>query len=533
MSNGSKPSKLKKSYIFLFFLVVIKSIVKNIYYKIVCFNSNKSRNRFYYDFIHFCRTEFKNNQSTKNIQNIILCDVFTVPDYIFVNQFAIAKLKKYYNADAISYGSYVRQKQENILYNSIGITKHFNINLFSIKLNYELYKLFLQAQKDIKTKRDLLDYKINDIGIGRDIYESILRTGIPTVDINADLSWQYIYIGLKYYVYFNNLFKIKNVKAFVLSHDMYIHMGIPSKIGYKYNIPTYLFSDHEFIKLEYQYQLDDRFKEFPIIFNKIVTNEFERESALKWSKETLEKRLSGQVGVEMFYQQLSAFTQDKIVKQILNNDNLNVVIATHEFYDNPHAFGGLIFDDFYEWLTYIGELSKITKYNFYLKPHRDAVENEILILKYFEKKYNNFILLNPNYTFHQLKEEGVKHVLTCYGSVGHELPLLDMIVINAGNNPHIGYNFNFHPKTKKEYKELLLNLIDLKITINKNEIFEFFYVYKKIFNNMKLSIYDFGEHKSDNVYENFLNIRNDYEKIISLKLDKFINQQINYFFQTK
>ena len=63
----------------------------------------------------------------------------------------------------------------------------------------------------------------------------------------------------------------------------------------------------------------------------------------------------------------------------------------------------------------------------------------------------------------------------------------------------VGYKFNFHPKNILEYKKILLNLKKLKkIKINKNEIFEFYfmrYMYQDrnwLFKNLDKMINDIG-----------------------------------------
>ena len=92
-------------------------------------------------------------------------------------------------------------------------------------------------------------------------------------------------------------------------------------------------------------------------------------------------------------------------------------------------------------------------------------------------EHSLFQLVPPETSFHQLAEEGVEYVLTCYGSVGHECPLLGMKVINAGNNPHIGYDFNWNPKTVEEYETLLMNLDSLEKNMNPNDIYEFYHMH--------------------------------------------------------
>ena len=65
------------------------------------------------------------------------------------------------------------------------------------------------------------------------------------------------------------------------------------------------------------------------------------------------------------------------------------------------------------------------------------------------------LTIGPIISFHKLIDEGLQYVLTCLGSVGHELAYLDIPVINSGYNPHISYNFNIHPSNIDEYKKII------------------------------------------------------------------------------
>ena len=50
--------------------------------------------------------------------------------------------------------------------------------------------------------------------------------------------------------------------------------------------------------------------------------------------------------------------------------------------------------------------------------------------------------------------------------------------ISTGDHPAIKYNFGFNPRSKKEYKEILLSAPKLsKFKVNKNKIYEYCYMY--------------------------------------------------------
>lgn len=474
-------------------------------------------------------TYFNPDQSQIKERNI-LCDVFMVPEWLFVNVYGIQQLCKAYDTKAISFGDLPRRYAVDKIYNSVGVKEHLEVRLDNSSQVERHRNLFKLAVGTVRTKEELFNLTIDEVHIGIDIYESILRTGCPTVDMKSLVAWQNIFIGLEYFVYFEDLFSRSKIEALVLSHDNYIYMGIPSKIGFKFGVPSYLFNAAELLYLTRPYELHDRFGNFPHYFN--LLNEDEKQTAKQWSEEQLSKRLNGHIGVEMSYQQKSAFTFEKIDTQILHNNKRNIVVATHEFYDNPHGYGGLLFLDFYEWLIFLGELSNETDYNWYLKPHRDVARGEIQQLESICKMYPRFILLKADYTFHQLKLEGVDIALTCYGTIGHELPLLGFIVINAGNNPHMAYNFNINPRTAEEYKNILLNLDTLSIDIEKEEIFEFFYTHKKIIYAMDFSLgkYLGNRENSGDIYADFMSIEPEFRGDLQQELEKFIKSKETYSF---
>ena len=192
----------------------------------------------------------------------------------------------------------------------------------------------------------------------------------------------------------------------------------------------------------------------------------------------------------MKYSTKSTFKRNIIKKQIVTDANkTNVLICTHCFYDNPHAYGGNLFLDFYEWISFLGKLSYKTNYNWYIKPHPDYLPGTIEIINQLMKKFKSIKLVDPDCSFHQLKNEGLDYVLTTYGSVAHELPLLDINVINADKyNPNCSFRYSKTPKNIKEYKKILLSLGQRKLnnTKFKSDIYKFYYIHHYFMQGKKL-----------------------------------------------
>jgi hypothetical protein len=220
----------------------------------------------------------------------------------------------------------------------------------------------------------------------------------------------------------------------------------------------------------------NKFKNYKKYFNQLSKEE--KLFAIQWGKERIELRLSGKVGVDKPDSTKSAFTNNRNSKRIIKASNrIKVVITTHDFFDNPHQYGGMLFTDFYEYLDYLVKHSKKLNYDWYIKTHPDASLETQIAVKEIVLDRSNIKLIPPETSWYQLAEEGLDFALTCYGSVGHELPLLGVQVINVSeNNPHIAYDFDWHSTTIKKYEELLYSLQKMDKKVNFDEIYEFYYL---------------------------------------------------------
>ena len=92
------------------------------------------------------------------------------------------------------------------------------------------------------------------------------------------------------------------------------------------------------------------------------------------------------------------------------------------------------------------------------------------------EKYPKAHFLSPDVSNRQIISEGVDALFTVHGTAGHEFAYCGVPVVNAGDNTHIGYSFNFHAQTVAEYEQFIRNAGSLKIDIRKDDIAEFVYM---------------------------------------------------------
>jgi hypothetical protein len=195
----------------------------------------------------------------------------------------------------------------------------------------------------------------------------------------------------------------------------------------------------------------------------------------------------------MSYSSKSAYGSHQHSRLLKESNNQKILIATHCFFDSPHSYGNNLFPDFWEWLEFLGKLSEDTQYDWYIKTHPDYLPGTKEIIEQFCRKYPKFHLLPADSSHHQIIAEGLNAVLKVYGTIGFEYAALGIPVINASqNNPHVAYDFNIHPVNLDQYRELLMNISKIEIVIDRQQVFEYYYM-RNIYNTQNIFLDDYDK----------------------------------------
>lgn len=468
--------------------------------------------------------------------------------YIVPSSFAINLLAKKYKSKIYALKirkTNILQKIEFFLSNFLNlrefkIYRSFNVSLFLFysffKVNiFNIFKYFLIIKKKIKTKKDLENIRVKNILLGDLIYDSFLKQNLTyTININSFKFNFFLMVSLAQFFYIFNLFKKYNVKAVITSHPVY-DLAIPLRIAVQKGIPAYQTDIHDIRRYTKKRIFFNNFFDYPKIKKKISAKIIKKGMIL--AKKNLEKRLfKGKSDLIYSKTKLSKKNQ---IQQIKKNGKINVLVASHCFSDSPHSFGNNLFPDFHEWFTFLSKISKITNYNWYIKTHSEYEKTTREYIVNFVKNNPQFNLLDPNTSHIKLVDEGIDYCLTVYGTIAHEYAFLGKKVINASvNNPHVIYNFNYHPRTISEYKKLLMNLKKYKKhKVNQSKILEYYFFYYIFFKNY-LFIKDhnkfFNKLKNyklifqDSFYSLVINNKTDFKDIIR-RLGIFFDKGYNQF----
>lgn len=492
----------------------------------------------FYRYLYF----LKKIQDKKKIKkNIFIFDNFQDINGSFFRIIYLIIISNFYNAQLYHFGI-----KYSILFRFlywIAGSKKILINRSKSQEN-KLSKEISSFFKKVKNKQDILDYKINGFNIGLDIYESyLIRNKEPTIfnisKSNNNLKKTVVEAICTIFFWENYLKKNKNlIKGVLLSHRNYVETNILNRISIKNKIKVFttsgeMHSLHRWKNLSLNF-----FTYYNLFFNSLSVNV--KKNAINWSKSRLKKRFDGQVGVDMDYSKKSAFNKSNNsfnnFSKIENNNKIKILICTSCFFDNPHCYGKMMFVDFYEKLKFLGQISHEVDYDWYIKPHPDFLPGTIEILEKSLKFFKKCKIIDPSTSFHDIKNV-INCAITTYGTIGHELPLLGIPVINCSKiNPHMEFKFNYTPKSKKDLKKIIKNG-NFKITDEKS-IYRFYYIHhhflsvSNLFSKKKIS----SLNSSKNSFKeklNFLkydaNIEIIKKKIIFfLKHDNFKTVDKNY-----
>mgnify|MGYP007106926544 CR=1 FL=1 len=361
------------------------------------------------------------------------------------------------------------------------VFRSFNTTeIFSVELTAEL-----EAERDSILSRipigelskvDLVDLVVDGVHIGDLVYDDHLRQhSVPTVDVRSSSFPQTMKECVGTFVFWRRYLDTHNVCAVNVSHCVY-HYGIILRLAVARDIPVYQINATHGYRLSREIPWAyDEFYTYPAEFAKLSPEV--QAAGLAEAEKRLARRFGGEVGVDMAYSTKSAYGQGNANRVIMESPRTKVFVALHCFFDNPHPYGIGYFADFHEWLTYLGEISKETDYDWYLKTHPDFLPGNMEVIQGLLKRYEKFTLIPSDTSHHQIVSEGIDVALTVHGTIGFEYAALGIPVVNASPcNPHIAYNFNLHSHSLEEYRTILMDLPSIDLKINIEEVYEYYYM---------------------------------------------------------
>lgn len=358
------------------------------------------------------------------------------------------------------------------LYNAIGIKKIYKLNSGStLNTVKQLFKAFRIWYK-VKSKNEILNLNYNNILIGDLIYDTYLRFRISaTVNVSDPYLFYYIFSAIRVVESCERIVLINKVTKYFCSYTTYIQHGVPVRVFLKNHIPVYSSGNLQqlFKKLSLNdyLQTANHFNYYNDFLK--ITNKGE---CLSYSRRVLNSKFSGNIDSSISYMKKSAFDKDE--SSILMPE-FDGVIFLHDFFDSPHIYSNLLFNDFYDWVVHTLEL--VTKHHLRVavKPHPNQIIESQNILNKLKKEYTNIKWLDAELSNIVIFNSGIKFGISVYGTILHELAYFGINPICAGDNPHASFDFIHKPKNIQEYDYFILNYLNLKMPSNYKALVEIFF----------------------------------------------------------
>ena len=345
----------------------------------------------------------------------------------------------------------------------------------------------------VASKTDFLVLRVENVQVGDLIYDSFLaKYKVATADLTSRQFQDFFQQSLSDFIYWCDVFDSGRVQAVVVSHSVY-SLAIPARVAISRGASAFVANG------AWVYSLSKKFlgtfretAHYPSIAKQLDPSEIQ--AGCQVASERLGRRLGGESGVDMPYSSGSSFDANHKDRVLPKTDKPKVVIVSHAFFDAPNARGVSLFPDFWEWLDFLADFSGSVDYDWFVKPHPDAGD-DAAILDDFCDRHPEFTQLPVSTSHHQLIRDGVTAVLSVYGTVGSELPLLGVPVINASNNSfHEAYDFCFHADSVTAYEDLLRSIPSLPRPgpRERQKLLEFYFLHH-IFTNKNLFFNDWSK----------------------------------------
>lgn len=400
-------------------------------------------------------------------------DLLTIPYSYSSNYFATkyeSEIKAYIRFGA---GAQSIVPSVQAIYSAFNVTEIIN-PILEEKQKREVERLVLQIWGNLYTWEDWKNIYVYDIHFGTTIIRHFLRMYIPDFDLRSKKMFDFLKECINTIVFWYDFFNQNNVNIVILA-DGVSWDGYIRDIAITNGIPTYALG-YKMKRCNLDYYDSQGFEYFDKFWDTLTLDE--QKYGIKWAKKQLAARLQGNLD-EVFNENRKGFVfalQEKRNRVVTASTKTKIMICPHIFEEDCYACGNQIFDDnFFAWLTHLGELSnKLENYDWYLKLHPYSSKRDLIIFDKILKRYPNIKLLQADVSPWQLKKEGIKFALTVFGSIGFEYPLVGIQVINAGKNLQQSFDFNWNPKTKEEYDQLIFHLDDLGEKKDEEGLYKFY-----------------------------------------------------------
>lgn len=332
-------------------------------------------------------------------------------------------------------------------------------------------------QQRLQQQGGLADLRIDGILVGDLVIDSYLRfRPAATVDLADPFLARLLKQMLRDVALAQAWFARARPVLYLSSYSTYIEHGVAVRVALAHGIPVRVFGN--LVTFGKRLTADDPFHATNGgAYRKTVESLTEPGPALDRARDLLEGRLGGKIDHATNYMRRSAYEHcDEPVPAEVRGA---VVVFLHDFFDSPHIYADLIFDDFWQWICFT--ICTLTESGtpFFLKPHPNQIAASVEVLKQLHFQFPTLRMLSTRITNRQLVDVGMGAGVTVYGTVAHELAYLGVPVICCARHPHHAFDFCRTARSVSEYEAMLLQPFELPLSREqmRHQALQFYYAH--------------------------------------------------------
>jgi hypothetical protein len=307
--------------------------------------------------------------------------------------------------------------------------------------------------RQLQQQREALSLKIDGIEVADLLVDSYLRfKPSPEFDVKDPFVRRLVWQALRDVRQAQGYFGKHQPRWYLTSYTTYLEHGIPARVALRQGVEVWSFGNLNYFGKKLSLADDFHTQNFASYRTGFEALD-DRDKRLSVARQHLEGRLSGEIDAATSYMRKSAYAQLD-VEPPAGLDGA-VVIFLHDFYDSPHVYPDLVFQDFWCWVNFTIRILQMTGVHFFLKPHPNQMALSDKVLERLSRKYPDLNWLPTNVSNLQLARAGIACGVTVYGTVAHELAYLGVPSIGCARHPHYTFDFCRTARTKDEYQRML------------------------------------------------------------------------------
>lgn len=368
----------------------------------------------------------------------------------------------------------LQQKKWSKVYRGIGIVGDIGLDQISSLEKIQNERAAHRIWSSLKSKRQLIDLVLNGVHCGDLIYDTYIRfRARPTVELDDPYLQYLIKQCLNAQVRIRSYLAEHNVAVLLSSYSSYIQHGIPVREALKSGVTVYTAGTvaQYLKKLDIENPLHvPNYQDYASTFALLKDRAGKRALA----KRQLEERFVGHIDGATRFMQASAYAD--------NNDHIpdgiEGVVFLHDFFDSPHCYRWMLFEDFWEWAVFTLRVIQDNDLRIAVKPHPNQIPESIEAVRKLKEEFPRIIWLDAKVSNRAIFKMGIHCGISVHGTVLHELAYHRIAPLAAGDHPHISFDIARTPSTVDEYEHLLVNFKTLRVFDDvQEEVLAFYYMH--------------------------------------------------------